>query len=481
MSDDEADPELLELLRQRLGLGKPQEDGISSNTGVLDNAEYVYNNAIDVTIDMLGTKGAAASVYKNMQKHGYSSESWDLVELHPKPSEGFSDVDIVNFVFTMDLLNFSFWSELSESERFQVDYRGRCWTGYGSLLACIRRALEEQVPITNPHFWISGKCTDTVLKRVFRSATEEQIPLLDLRIERLREAGEVLTEMFSSPDEDSHSDIETDSQQKSDEPPMSALDVRRVSTDTDNTLSKESVHDETHVHEHVGDVIGATEMKQSQIHTGEALAEPQQATSATEDTTLKDPRTLSCQQSVAGTFAKYWRPSLCVVNLVREADKSAGKLVNLLARHFQAFADETRFEGHKIRFLKRAQILVADLWAAFKGTSHGEFYDIDCLTMFADYRVPQMLHSLGVLAYSPLLEGHVRRQERIPSGHAWEIQLRGCSIWAVEMIRRSIMQEHPQASVNAVLIDFFLYDLAKERELAGVPMLPHHRTRTGAY
>jgi hypothetical protein len=39
---------------------------------------------------------------------------------------------------------------------------------------------------------------------------------------------------------------------------------------------------------------------------------------------------------------------------------------------------------------------------------------------------------------------------------------------AVELIRREILRQHPEATgVNAVLIDFFLYDLAKEREAAG--------------
>lgn len=33
MSDDEADPELLELLRQSLGIGKQQSDEVSSDTG----------------------------------------------------------------------------------------------------------------------------------------------------------------------------------------------------------------------------------------------------------------------------------------------------------------------------------------------------------------------------------------------------------------------------------------------------------------
>ena len=33
MSDDEADPELLELLRQSLGIGGPKTDEISTDTG----------------------------------------------------------------------------------------------------------------------------------------------------------------------------------------------------------------------------------------------------------------------------------------------------------------------------------------------------------------------------------------------------------------------------------------------------------------
>ena len=33
MSDDEADPELLELLRQSLGIGGPKTDEVSTDTG----------------------------------------------------------------------------------------------------------------------------------------------------------------------------------------------------------------------------------------------------------------------------------------------------------------------------------------------------------------------------------------------------------------------------------------------------------------
>jgi len=64
-------------------------------------------------------------------------------------------------------------------------------------------------------------------------------------------------------------------------------------------------------------------------------------------------------------------------------DGSAAALVNLVAEKFPCFRDSARFEGKTVRFHKRAQILVADLWACFEGRSFGQFHDIDKITMFA--------------------------------------------------------------------------------------------------
>jgi len=101
--------------------------------------------------------------------------------------------------------------------------------------------------------------------------------------------------------------------------------------------------------------------------------------------------------------------------------------VNLLARDFPSFRDEFPFHGRRkpIRFLKRAQILVADLWACFQGEGHGAFKDIDKITMFADYRLPQILSSLGCIYYSPKLDMAVRQKQVLESGGNWEMQLRG--------------------------------------------------------
>ncbi|RAR07077.1 hypothetical protein DDE82_003019 [Stemphylium lycopersici] len=361
MSDDDVDHELLDLMRKHWGGGAKHEG--PPETKVLENAQFIYDNSMDVALDMRSTKVAAQLVLKEMEKREYSTKTWSEHELHPKSK----DENTVNFIFTMDLLNFSFWSEKSDEERFAVVYKGKRWTGYWSLVAILQRALEQDIPITSPDFWVDEeRCSDEVLRTVFSSGTDEEIPLLEQRIRCLREAGQILEEAFDS----------------------------------------------------------------------------------------------------------------SVVTLIEDANNSAAALVNLLAEKFNCFRDEGRFENKKVRFLKRAQIFVADLWAAFDGEGYGEFNDIDKITIFADYRIPQMLHSLGIMWYCPPLENRIRRQEMIDSGHTWEMQLRGCSIWAAELLHREIKKLKPDVKINAILLDFFLYDLAKEKEKAEAEVIPHHRTRS---
>lgn len=46
---------------------------------------------------------------------------------------------------------------------------------------------------------------------------------------------------------------------------------------------------------------------------------------------------------------------------------------------------------------------MADFWAVMETRGEGYIINMDCLTMFADYRVPQALVYLGVLQYSDAL------------------------------------------------------------------------------
>lgn len=323
MSDDEADPELLELLRQHLQ-GKPSIKA-EPETGVLESAEAVYDDSIDVAIDMRATKAAAAGIYSQMQLKSYSTASWNHHELHPDTK----DEATLALIFTIDLLNFSFWSELPDDERFSIEYRGKRWTGYWSLVAALQRALDEGVPITSPEYWQSEEdCTLESLRHILRSATDEEMPLLQERLMCLREAGQVLCDQYDG----------------------------------------------------------------------------------------------------------------SVANLVEAAGGSAAELVNILAEDFPCFRDEHSFGGRKkpVRILKRAQIFVADVWACFDGEGFGEFRDIDKITIFADYRVPQILNIMGCLYYSPPLATKIASKELIENGSRLELQLRGeCP---------GVIRRHPRAN-----------------------------------
>ena len=138
MSDDEADSELLDLLRQSLGINDSKAS-TPAQTRVLKDAEFIYNNSIDVAINTRGTKEAAATIWTMMQARDFSFKTWSTHELHPKAKKERT----ADFIFTMDLLNFSFWSSEAADDRFAVEYRGKRWTGYWSLVAALQRALDE--------------------------------------------------------------------------------------------------------------------------------------------------------------------------------------------------------------------------------------------------------------------------------------------------------------------------------------------------
>ena len=60
------------------------------------------------------------------------------------------------------------------------------------------------------------------------------------------------------------------------------------------------------------------------------------------------------------------------------------------------------------------------------------------LTMFADYRVPQILHHLRMLIYPPSLVDLLQSHKGLAHGSREEISIRAASIVAVEKVREEI-------------------------------------------
>lgn len=163
-------------------------------------------------------------------------------------------------------------------------------------------------------------------------------------------------------------------------------------------------------------------------------------------------------------------------NAVTLAHHSAVALVRLLVRDFPSFDDVATYRGREVRFYKRAQICVADLAGALDGRGYGEFHDLDRLTAFADYKVPQVLRRLGILAYAPALAEKVDARVPLPPGGEEEVEIRAATIWAVEELRRALADRGTLAT--AVQTDWYLWDLGQQR---AADERPYHLTRTIYY
>ncbi|KAF9483513.1 hypothetical protein BDN70DRAFT_873824 [Pholiota conissans] len=394
------------------------QDKTDSRNPVIDSSEFAYRATELVHINDDGVKQAARHIRQKLLVESYTPRTWRTHPLHICPADPYNPDDplnksVLDWIFLISSLNFSFWSEKEgRPDRYGVEWLSgwdsrekKVWTGYWSLVASLNRALEEDIPITDPQFYSSETlCPDSLIEYVFRAAQQstESIPLLRERISVMREVGFILCSS------------------------------------------------------HGGSFKGFLDDFQRQ-HDGQ------------------------------GT---------CL------------DLVEMVIATFPSFRDEVFYEGRKVCLWKRAQILVAETWAAFYPASTDEPHPlfpgpqgplIGQLTMFADYRVPQILHHLYILTYPTLLLGKLTSLTPLSPGSREELSLRSASIVAVERVREQILKliqeeegdnsSHAAAQkgfVSSVLIDFYLWDLAKkveggEEKIEGIEtaeMVPIHRTRS---
>jgi len=327
--------------------------------------KFIALNADYVDIDYTAIKECAKLILPQMKEQSFDIDVYSSHECHPQPHSQ----NAAQWVFLIDCLNFSFWTD--SDEKFKIRYNGKDYTGYFALCAAIIRAIENGIPILDADF--CSKITETQVDDMFKSSTSIPVPLLEKRVEIIREFGSVLLEKFD------------------------------------------------------------------------------------------------------GNFE----------NAIKKSSRDAIKLVHLVEENFPCFRDSTIYNGNKVKFLKRAQIVVADLHACFHGKGLGCFDNVDQLTTFADYRIPQCLAYFGVLKYKPELVEILNNE--IEAGGIYEAEIRGCTIHAVdalvEAVKKFKKEKSPtfdNVSVNAIIVDFFLWEYARKYK-DDVSKLPFHRVRSHLY
>jgi hypothetical protein len=182
------------------------------------------------------------------------------------------------------------------------------------------------------------------------------------------------------------------------------------------------------------------------------------------------------------TIIKNEYNGLCY-NFVKECDKNAVKLVKKIVDTFCCFRDHAIYNGEQIFFYKRAQILVSDIYLAFldikeakKNNEENEIINftketISQLTMFADYRVPQILRAKGILKYDNHLSELVDNKKELPHGCKEEVEIRAATIQSVELIKNALKEKGRDAM--SIECDVYLWE---EGEKIKDQIKPHHRT-----
>jgi hypothetical protein len=161
---------------------------------------------------------------------------------------------------------------------------------------------------------------------------------------------------------------------------------------------------------------------------------------------------------------------------VEAADGNAVALTRRIVQDFPSFRDVATYRGAEVRFYKRAQLCVADIHGTFAGQGWGNLSDLDQLTVFADYKLPQLLRREGVLVYTAELAARIDRMELLLPGSQEEVEIRAATVWAGELLRRALSAYG--VSALATEIDYRLWLLSQNKSPNDQP---YHRTRTIYY
>jgi hypothetical protein len=165
-----------------------------------------------------------------------------------------------------------------------------------------------------------------------------------------------------------------------------------------------------------------------------------------------------------------------------KSELSAPQLVDRIVQYFPGFRDYCSCDGGYLYFYKRAQICIGDLNAALKL----ELADMDQVTTFADYRVPQLLRHVGVLQYGIELGEKIDACEEIEKESVEEKSIRASTVVAVEQLVEELRKQQEATgpgtsqTFTAVTVDWYLWQLGERMHNAGT-LKPHHRTRTTFY
>lgn len=146
-------------------------------------------------------------------------------------------------------------------------------------------------------------------------------------------------------------------------------------------------------------------------------------------------------------------------------------LFNLIINEFPSFKDERSYQEKTIYFYKLAQLLVSDI-LHIREIKEEIKVDYSHLIGCADYKIPQVLRSLGILEYNDELANLVDNKQEIKENSIYEVEIRANMIVALSEIKKLL------TDVFMIDINNFVWSLGQDKSS---PTKPYHLTRTMSY
>ncbi|MGA3092291.1 MAG: queuosine salvage family protein [Terriglobales bacterium] len=99
--------------------------------------------------------------------------------------------ETIDFILTVSSIDTAF-TDFTSHVRFQVEYDGRTWSDSDALFACVKRAMDQAVPILEGSYL--ARVTRPELERIL--AANIELPMLDEKMQILHQVGTTLTAKY---------------------------------------------------------------------------------------------------------------------------------------------------------------------------------------------------------------------------------------------------------------------------------------------
>lgn len=155
--------------------------------------------------------------------------------------------------------------------------------------------------------------------------------------------------------------------------------------------------------------------------------------------------------------------------------KDGKEAFTFISKYFKSYKnDYIKYKGKTIYFYKRLQLLISDI---SESVYDNKKFSLNPLTLFADYKIPQLMRALNFMTYSDKLSKIVDNKLEIKAGSVYETEIRASIVYIAHYIKLKLKERN--IIVNEAYIDSYMFYLIKTNK--DLIIKPHHQVRTTNY